>query len=81
MKLSDAYDDRRNAGLRTWLQRRIRPKIMTIEQGETAQDVYKRLINDSLSPAFRERGFSGSAGRYSLNSKTHWALLGFQKSA
>ncbi|CAM5282641.1 hypothetical protein LSHI6S_00350 [Leifsonia shinshuensis] len=54
---------------------------MTIEQRETAQDAYKRLLNDSLSPAFRKRGFSGSAGRYSLNSKTHWALLGFQKSA
>lgn len=63
------------------MRQRRQPNAMTIEQRETAQDAYKRLLNDSLSPAFRKRGFSGSAGRYSLSSKTHWALLGFQKSA
>lgn len=79
--MSDAHDDHKNAGFRTWLQRRIRPKTAMIEQHETAQEVYKRLLNELLSPAFRERGFTGSAGRYSLSSKTHWVLLGFQKSA
>lgn len=46
-----------------------------------AQDAYRRMLRDHLSPALRTLGFKGSGGRYELPSETHWLLLGFQKSA
>lgn len=39
------------------------------------------MIKDEISPAVRHLGLRGSAGRYVLPSETHWALVGFQKSA
>ena len=45
------------------------------------QDRYRELVNGHLSPALRERGFKGSAGRYLLPSATTWSLLELQKSA
>jgi hypothetical protein len=47
----------------------------------TAQDTYRALVNAHLSPALRNLGFKGSAGRYQRPSETHWALLELQKSA
>jgi len=38
------------------------------------------MIKDVVSPALREQGLLGSAGRYSIKSETHWILLAFQKS-
>ena len=46
----------------------------------SGQDAYKVLVNDYLSPAFKARGFKGSAGRYELPTVTHWSLLELQKS-
>ncbi|KTR94208.1 hypothetical protein NS220_09985 [Microbacterium testaceum] len=46
-----------------------------------AQDLYAAMIKDTISPALRAEGLIGSGGRYSVRSDTHWALVGFQKSA
>lgn len=43
--------------------------------------MYAALIKDRVSPAMRSLGLVGSGGRYSIKSRTHWALVGFQKSA
>lgn len=45
-----------------------------------AQALYGDFIKNGVSPTLRNHGFSGSGGRYSLKSDSHWALLGFQKS-
>jgi hypothetical protein len=47
----------------------------------TAQDTYASMLKDRISPRLREAGLVGSAGRFSLPSDSHWALVGFQKSA
>lgn len=47
----------------------------------TAQDAYRALLNGHISPALRELGFKGSAGRYHRPSDTHWSLLELQRSA
>jgi hypothetical protein len=47
----------------------------------TAQEVYAQLMKDRIAPLLRTNGLIGSGGRFSLKSETHWALLGFQKSA
>ncbi|MBP2391192.1 DUF4304 domain-containing protein [Aeromicrobium fastidiosum] len=49
--------------------------------GASMQDHYRELVNGHLSPALRQRGFKGSAGRYVLPSATTWSLLELQKSA
>ncbi len=46
----------------------------------TSQERYKTMIDATISPRLRELGLKGSGGKYELTSKTHWALLGFQKS-
>lgn len=46
----------------------------------TAQALYATLVKDLLSPAFRELGFKGSGGQYSLPCPTCWALLALQRS-
>ena len=39
------------------------------------------MLRDEVAPALRALGFRGSGQNFSLASETHWALLGFQKSA
>ena len=46
-----------------------------------AKERYAAMIKDRLSPALRAEGLTGSGGRYAIPSDTHWALIGFQKSA
>lgn len=45
------------------------------------QEVYADLMKNVFAPALRQSGLKGSGGRFELPSETHWALLGFQKSA
>jgi len=47
----------------------------------TAQDAYKVMVRDHLSPKLRANGFKGSAGAYELPSQSHWVVLGVQASA
>lgn len=51
---------------------------MTLER---AQDTFKRMMQEAIAPALRELGFKGSGQSYTYPSETHWAQLGFQKSA
>jgi hypothetical protein len=46
----------------------------------TAQDAYKAMIRDHLSPRLRALGFKGSGGAYEWPSQSHWIILGVQKS-
>jgi hypothetical protein len=46
----------------------------------TAQDAYKIMIRDHLSPRLRAAGFKGSSGAYELPSPSHWVVLGVQAS-
>ena len=39
------------------------------------------MMQQEIAPALRELGFKGSGQSFTLPSVTHWALLGFQKSA
>lgn len=39
------------------------------------------MLKETISPGLRSLGFTGSGGRYLLPSETHWARIGFQKSA
>lgn len=54
---------------------------MGTEGQGSALDSYARLIKSHVSPALREVGLTGSSGQYALTSATHWAMVGFQKSA
>ncbi len=45
----------------------------------TAQDGYRTLLHDRVSPALRGLGLRGSTGRYALPHPDDWALLAFQK--
>ncbi len=46
----------------------------------TAQEQYRVLIRDHLSPTFRALGLKGSSGKYSLPvSATGWALVAMEK--
>ena len=47
----------------------------------TAQEAFVKMMKEEIAPALRRLGFKGSGQRYELPSPTHWALLGFQKSA
>lgn len=51
-----------------------------VERPATAQEVYVALLAERVSPALRSLGLTGSGGRYSLASDSHWALIGFQRS-
>lgn len=57
------------------------PESSPIVDGRTAQVIYGELVKDTLSPALRALGFTGSGGTYALKSQTHWAQLGLQKSS
>jgi hypothetical protein len=46
----------------------------------TAQDAYKTMLRDHLSPRLRALGFKGSAGAYDWSSQSHWIILGVQAS-
>lgn len=65
---------------KTWLSWRTRPRHQADPEAP-AQDIYKAMIKDTISPALRDLGFKGSGGRYSIDSDESWSLLGFQKSA
>ena len=47
----------------------------------TAQEAYANLVKRHLSPAFRDRGWKGSGGRYQFPSDTHWIQAGLQSSS
>jgi hypothetical protein len=47
----------------------------------SAQDLFKLMLRDEVAPALRASGLKGSGQRFELPSESHWALLGFQKSA
>jgi len=63
-----------------WIHRTRGARAETVSDTRS-QDIYSRLIKETVSPAMRELGLVGSGGRYSLKSESHWALIGFQKSA
>lgn len=46
----------------------------------SAQDAYRRMVNEQISPRLRAAGFAGSAGAYRLEHPTHWIDVRFQKS-
>jgi hypothetical protein len=48
---------------------------------ETAQETFTRMIRERVAPRLRALGFKGSGQRFTLASDSHWALLGFQRSA
>jgi hypothetical protein len=48
---------------------------------ETAQETFRRMMREQNAPQLRALGFKGSGQRFSLPTETHWALLGFQRSA
>jgi hypothetical protein len=39
------------------------------------------MLRDEIAPALRASGLKGSGQRFVVPSESHWALLGFQKSA
>lgn len=68
-------------GFKAWMTWRSRRKKPSAEVSRPVQETYKELVKDQISPAVRDSGLKGSAGRYQLPSDDHWALVGFQKSA
>src|SRR5947209_7169681 len=48
---------------------------------ESAQETFKRMMREQVAPQLRALGFKGSGQRFTLPSDSHWALLGFQRSA
>jgi hypothetical protein len=64
-----------------WLAWRTRRRVAAAAVSAAAQDLYDQLVKQSLSPALRSLGFTGSGGRYSLRNEDCWVLVGFQKSA
>jgi hypothetical protein len=46
----------------------------------TAQESFRAMLKDHVSPALRAQGFQGSGGTYVRPSDSHWVLLGFQRS-
>ena len=47
---------------------------------ETIQNIFKDLLRVKIAPRLRESGIKGSGQNYHLNSDSHWALIGIQKS-
>jgi Domain of unknown function (DUF4304) len=48
---------------------------------DTAQETFRGMIREQIAPRLRTLGFKGSGQRFTLPSESHWALLGFQRSA
>jgi hypothetical protein len=46
----------------------------------TAQQVFATMMKDTVAPALRQLGFTGSGQVFSLPSPNHFARIGFQKS-
>jgi hypothetical protein len=46
---------------------------------DTAQDAYTSMMRDRIAPALHEEGFRGSGQVFTLPSKSHFVLLGFQR--
>jgi hypothetical protein len=47
----------------------------------TAQEAFASMMRDRVVPALLKLGVRGSGQSFSIPSETHWALIGFQKSA
>lgn len=47
----------------------------------TIQETFKNFLRVMIAPRLRQAGLKGSGQNYSLQSESHWALIGFQKSA
>ena len=45
------------------------------------QEQFSELLKESIAPQLRTMGLKGSGQNYLIPSNSHWALLGFQKSA
>lgn len=69
--------------LRCFLAWRRRPHQTgsTAPDAPTAQSIYIELMKTRFAPWLRGSGLRGSDGRFELPSESHWAQLGFQKSA
>jgi len=63
-----------------WMSR-VRGRNAPAVSDIAAQDIYASMVKDRISPRLREEGLVGSSGRYAVPSDSHWALVGFQKSA
>jgi hypothetical protein len=48
---------------------------------ESAQEAFRRMMSEQVAPKLRALGFKGSGQRFTLPSESHWAILGFQRSA
>src|SRR4051794_18022397 len=46
----------------------------------SAQEAYRLMLNEQVSPRLREAGFVGSAGAYRFEHPTHWLDVRFQRS-
>ena len=46
----------------------------------SAQDEFRGVLRDLVSPALRSAGLKGSGGRYQMPSQSCFALVGFQRS-
>ena len=44
------------------------------------QNTFKELLKNTIAPKLRTRGLKGSGQNYSIESDSHWALIGIQKS-
>jgi hypothetical protein len=47
---------------------------------DSALDAFKVMMRDEIGPALHSLGFRGSGQRFEMPSKSHWVLVGFQKS-
>jgi Domain of unknown function (DUF4304) len=48
---------------------------------DSASDTFKRMMREQIAPALRSLGLKGSGQRFVFPSESHWALVGFQRSA
>lgn len=55
--------------------------VVSIPAMENAQETFKRMMREQIAPKLRALGFKGSGQKFVLTSDSHWALVGFQRSA